>query len=395
MQKVFVDTNVLLNPKFKFEDYEKVFISITSIEEIDNLKQEDSMGYFARQATRKLMEFSNVRVKFSTKSLSHINFTFLEHKNDNIILATFKDICDIHKDCVFITDDYNLFLKANALKLPCEMFNYNGRGNGYMGYKVLDVSTDEVNQLYDDLNNNINKYKLLENQYVIINEDGKKKHQEFRYSNGKLLQLKLPASKYIKGMNSQQRCALDLLNNKNIPIKIIAGSFGSGKTYLATKMGLYHIFEKGNYGTMLLIRNPLGSGEEIGFLKGDKEDKTKYFFRCIEQYIDPSISKDKNINEYIKKDIPFYIKGLSYGSTYLLVDEAEDMDLKILKLIGSRIEEDSCVVFCGDYEQSEPKYKNNNGLYQLIEKTKGNPLVGIVVFNEDVRSEASKVFVNL
>ena len=86
---------------------------------------------------------------------------------------------------------------------------------------------------------------------------------------------------------------------------------------------------------------------------------------------------------------------MSYGSTYVFVDEAEDMNLNILKLIGSRIESDSCVIFCGDYKQSEPKYKNNNGLYQLIEKLKGNPLVGIVVLSEDIRSEASKVFVDI
>ena len=86
---------------------------------------------------------------------------------------------------------------------------------------------------------------------------------------------------------------------------------------------------------------------------------------------------------------------MSYGSTFVFVEESEDMDLKILKLIGSRIESDSCVVFCGDYKQSEQKYRRNNGLFQLIEKLKGNPLVGIIVLNEDVRSEASKVFVDI
>jgi len=230
---------------------------------------------------------------------------------------------------------------------------------------------------------------------VIIHEKGKKKSQEFKYSKGKLEDLRLPDSKVIKGKNSQQRCVIDLLNNKNIPIRIIAGTYGSGKSYLTTKMGLYHIFEKGNYGKMLLLRNPLGSGEEIGFLPGDKDEKIGDFFKCIEQYIDVSLTKDKNIGDYIKKDIPFYIKGMSYGSTYIFVDEAEDMDLKILKLIGSRMESDSCVVFCGDYKQSEPKYKKDNGLYQLIEKLKGNPLVGIVVLEEDIRSEASKVFADI
>ena len=65
-------------------------------------------------------------------------------------------------------------------------------------------------------------------------------------------------------------------------------------------MGLYHVFEKGTYGNILLLRNPLGSGEEIGFLPGEKKQNWR-FFRCVNQYVDINLSKDKNINEYIKR----------------------------------------------------------------------------------------------
>ncbi|NMA31159.1 MAG: hypothetical protein GX941_05070 [Candidatus Methanofastidiosa archaeon] len=397
MQKIFVDTNVLLNNRFSLKDYEKVYISIISIEELDNLKRDDKLGYQARETIRKIINADNVDIKlYDPIKTLFTEQVFTERKNDNLILNCAKNVYEKDNEVVFISDDYAMILKAQGLELPCEMFEFGEeKNNGYKGYLELNLLTEEVNDLFNELENNINRLNLLENQYLIIHEKGKRKIQEFRYSNGKLLQLKLPDSKFIKGMNSQQRCALDLLNNKNIPIRIIAGEYGSGKTFIATKMGLYHVFEKGTYGNILLLRNPLGSGEEIGFLPGEKETKIGDFFRCVNQYVDINLSKDKNINEYIKKDIPFYIKGMSYGSTYVYVEEAEDMDLKILKLIGSRIESDSCVVFCGDYKQSEPKYRHDNGLYQLINKLKGEPLVGIVVLDEDVRSEASKVFAKI
>ncbi|WP_187291616.1 hypothetical protein [Clostridium haemolyticum] len=41
------------------------------------------------------------------------------------------------------------------------------------------------------------------------------------------------------------------------------------------------------------------------------------------------------------------------------------------------------------------KYIKDNGLRIMIEKLKGNPLVGIIVLDEDVRSSASKVFTML
>lgn len=387
--KIFTDTNVILNSEFNFENYEKVYISIISIEELDKLKRDERIGYQARQAIKKIEKADNKEIIFKS---TYSGVSFLEHNNDNEILKQAYERYKLDNGLVFYTDDLCLKIKADELDLPCERFEFGKNDSEYKGYIVLDLSNKEVLTLFDDIEKGINKYSLIENQYIIINEYGKRKPQEFKYINGKLEHLKLPDSKVIKGLNSQQRLALDLLYNKDIPIKIIIGGFGSGKTYLATKMGVHHVFDKGSYGKMLILRNPLGSGEAIGYLKGDKSEKIGDFFRCVEQYLDVTTLKDKSIENYVEKDIPYFIKGLSYGSKYVLVEEAEDMDLRILNLIGSRIESDSCVIYCGDYKQAESKYINQNGLYQLINNIKGNPLVGIVCLEEDVRSEASKVF---
>jgi PhoH-like ATPase len=89
------------------------------------------------------------------------------------------------------------------------------------------------------------------------------------------------------------------------------------------------------------------------------------------------------------------MKGLSIQDTYILVDEAEDLSKRLIKLLGTRVAEGSVIVFSGDFEQAEEKYVHNNGLYQAIEKLKGHPLVGIVVLDEDIRSSASKAFAGL
>ena len=406
--KVFCDTNVLMSNSTQiFDKYKdtntKIIISGYVLNELDKHKisSDENKKYKARQASRDIEENQDM-IEYVVRESNFeyiLPFSFDKDNYDNKIIQVLNNLYFSNEEFgkengieIFALSNDLLFRqKCKLLGIRCDSFNGNDYKTSYKGHIELILTSDEINKFFD----NLSKYNLVENQYVIIHEKDKRKSQEFRYVNGELKRLKLPDSKYIKGKNAQQRCALDLLNNNDIPIKIIAGNYGSGKTHLTTKMGLYHVFEKGNYGSILLLRNPLGSGEEIGFLKGDKQEKIGDFFKCIEQYIDSSITKDKNIDEYIKKDIPFYIKGMSYGSTYVFVEESEDMNLNILKLIGSRIESDSCVVFCGDYKQSEPKYKNNNGLLQLIDKLKGNPLVGIIVLEEDIRSEASKVFVDV
>ena len=64
-------------------------------------------------------------------------------------------------------------------------------------------------------------------------------------------------------------------------------------------------------------------------------------------------------------------------------------------MVGTRIGNNSSIVFTGDYKQAESKYRSDNGLSLFIDKCKGNPLVGIIVLEEDVRSNASKVFADL
>src|SRR5690606_20408150 len=128
-------------------------------------------------------------------------------------------------------------------------------------------------------------------------------------------------------------------------------------------------------------------------LKGDKEDKTSDFFKPVIQNLDGGIFEAEQMIQrgQLIKEIPYYMKGITVDDSYMIVDEAEDLDVKLIKLIGTRLGKNSVIVFSGDYEQTEEKYRHNNGLLYAIDRLKGHPLVGIVVLDRDIRSEASKV----
>ena len=395
--KIFVDTNILLNPKFVFADYQTIYISIVTIEELDHQKQSEKLGYFARQAIRNIKGSNNVEKVLDYKYEGANRF--LQHGNDNHILAMAYETWCKDEEVILLCDDYALTLKADALGIPCSLFEYKEDEN-YKGYQNLCGDTTFINNLFTNISKGINDYGFVVNEYMTLRNTDLKTVSDYKFDGKKFIDLKLPSSKVIKGLNNQQRFALDLLNNRSIPIKIIAGGFGSGKTILSVKVGLDLVTAKEDYKTLMFLRNPIvADGTDIGFLPGNKEEKIYDYCRPFLQYIeDPKnqfYSENLIRDEKIKMDVVSFLKGVSIDDSYVIMDESEDLNTKLIKLVGSRVGDTSCIVFTGDWKQSESKYKQDNGLVKLIKKGKGNPLVGIVVLEEDLRSPASRFFAEL
>ena len=97
----------------------------------------------------------------------------------------------------------------------------------------------------------------------------------------------------------------------------------------------------------------------------------------------------------IEFNIPTYMKGTTYPSTVLCVDEAEDLTEKQLRLIGTRIGEEGRIFFDGDINQSLLDHTESNPLLKMCDYFKGNPLFACIWLEEDVRSETSKLFADM
>jgi PhoH-like ATPase len=391
------DTNVFLENLDVLNDKNIVVVSHI-YRELDNHKSprnsNQDLRYQARRAVR-WIRANKDRIKRDLKDYKwNLNTEFDGNYVDNLLIQA----C-VESGYGIITGDQLLAEKAEGYRIPCIFVDENASTGmtSYSGIKEIHVSSDEeLAEMYES----VEKLGLLTNQYLIVHSDHIQKVDCLRWTGKALVELDLPPKRVVEAQNYHQECALDLLYNTKIPIKIIAGTYGAGKTFLTVKVGLEFVNGKNSrkhYGKMMMVRNPIGSGEMIGFLKGTKEDKTEDFFKPIVQHLNGGEFELAQMEHQGKliKEIPFYMKGLSIDDTFIIVDEAEDLNKKLIKLIGTRLGKNACVVFSGDFNQAEDKYAYNNGLYIAIEKLKGNPLVGIVVLPEDVRSEASKVFAEL
>ena len=220
---------------------------------------------------------------------------------------------------------------------------------------------------------------------------------EMRYDGKNFVPLKLPPSRRIKAKNALQRCALDILNNPKITIVAILGGYGSGKTFLSMQMGLYAIRDKGWQSKILGVREVLGEGERIGYLPGDKEDKLGSFFLPLSQQLSGGEYELESLKQQgqIEVNSPYFLKGTTYNDTVIIADEAEDLSEKQIKLIGTRVGENSRIIFSGDYKQSVVDSSENNGLVKMCNLLRGDPRFACIYLGEDVRSTTSKIFADL
>lgn len=264
----------------------------------------------------------------------------------------------------------------------------------YTGYQTIYGDTYDINCIMSDPDFSkdfaVNEYLLITNK-----DDGTTK--EMRFDGAAFVPLRLPPARVIKAKNSLQRCALDLLNNPLISTVAILGPAGSGKTYEAMRMALYHIKEKGTQSKVFGVRNPKGQGTAVGYLPGTLEDKTDAFFLPLAQQLDGGEFELERLKQMgtLEASIPYYLKGLSFNDTIVVADEAEDFSKEEIVLIGTRIGQGSRLFMVGDYKQSVADRSESNPLVLMCKQLRGNPLFGCIFLDEDVRSETSKMFAAL
>lgn len=390
--KKFLDTSSILVWN---EDLTDCIISSVTLEELEGIKssanKDDTIKAQARQAVRAI-ERDNVTVYiYGQDALKIIQDMKLSVTNDNVIICNAYQQNLVTNDVIFYSEDYLCRLIAEHI------FGLNVASFGeqkediYQGYQMISGDVNYINDWFVDPD--LSKWHT--NEYLLINNTDDGRTTEMRFDGSKFMNLRLPSSNFIKGQNSLQRCALDALYNKEISAVALLGTYGSGKSFLTMQMAKYLVVDKSYQQKMIGIREAMGEGKEIGFLPGTMDDKISDFFLPLKQQMKKDEFEFLKSQGKIETKVPFYLKGCSFSDSILVVDEAEDLTKPQIKLIGTRLGDNSRLFISGDYKQSLINKTSHNALVQMCNELKGNPNFACIVLDEDVRSEASKMFANI
>lgn len=233
--------------------------------------------------------------------------------------------------------------------------------------------------------------QLKINQYIIFEQD------IFVYDGVKVMPIFYPYIKDFYPMNQSQKMAFHLLWNDEVPIKALFGVAGSGKTRMAIRIALEKLKDE-EFSKLLLVRQPTAVGDDLGYLKGTKEEKMDAWMRPIrdnmtEEEFQFQIRAGGKFTQKIEFEVVGYMLGRDLRNTIVLVDDAQMMTKDQMKMVGSRIGEGSILILCGDIDQIfAEKYKKNNGMESVWGSLPGSPLFGMVYLDKSVRSPVAELF---
>lgn len=265
----------------------------------------------------------------------------------------------------------------------------------YKGYIEISQNDDRYGELYNDINNNV--FDCLVNQYVMVKDDEGNVVDRLRWNGQKYerLSYKQINNTYtgkIKPVNPQQELAFDMLQNKDITVKVLTGRFGSGKTFLMIATALQLISE-GKFDKIVWVRNnqEVKDTKAIGALPGEAMDKLLPFAMPIADHVGGVDGLELLVRQN-KVEIEHlgWIRGRSFSNAIIMCSEAENLTKQHAQLLIGRVGKGSHLWLDGDFKQVDSKvFEDNNGLSKAIDKLKGHRLFGYVNLEKSERSETA------
>ena len=179
--------------------------------------------------------------------------------------------------------------------------------------------------------------------------------------------------KFSKPRNVSQEKFLKSLKNKDYRIIIASGPAGTGKTLFGIEQGIKN-YITGNYEKIIFTRPVVSVDEDIGYLPGTLEDKMAPWIRPIFDILYNFISPkevESLISEKIIEISPLgFMRGRTFKNCWIVADEMQNSTVTQMKMLLTRIGENSRLVITGDCEQHDRK-NEINGLEDFLNKLKG------------------------
>jgi phosphate starvation-inducible PhoH-like protein len=192
-------------------------------------------------------------------------------------------------------------------------------------------------------------------------------------------------NKFTKPKNLHQEEYMSRLKNKHKKIIVVSGPAGTGKTLLATEQGV-RLFLMGVYEKLIFTRPSVSVDEELGFLPGTLEEKMAPWVRPIYDvlynFISPREVQILMEDKIIEISPLGFMRGRTFKNAWIVADEMQNSTVAQMKMLLTRLGENSRIVITGDLEQNDRPHEIN-GMEDFLQKFKGKRSTSISSFEFD------------
>ena len=160
--------------------------------------------------------------------------------------------------------------------------------------------------------------------------------------------------------------------------QFLYGCAGTGKTFITLYLAMKEVLRSDTpYDRVVMVRSLIPT-REIGFLPGDEEDKSALYqvpYSNMVQFMfkQPNEQAFTMLYDRIKSQGSFYflstsfLRGLTFDNSIIIVDECQNLNFHELDTIVTRVGQDSKIMFCGDFMQTDlSKVNERNGLFDFL-----------------------------